>query len=104
MRASSYYDFFFRICLLLGTTSPNPFDMSEMGSELSSGTGARPKKTVQSILGEHPNLVNLDDLVSGTSSGITKEEKICLILQHCFKKYVENWQLASLSLLISNHR
>lgn len=53
-----------------GTTSPNPFDMSGLSSNLSSGavmasnTGAKPKKSVHSLLGEHSNLVNLDNLVT----------------------------------------
>lgn len=69
-----------------GSTSPNPFDLSEMGAGLrpmqagnSSSTspittggsavgGAKPKKSVQSMLGEHSKLVNLDDLVSGAST------------------------------------
>jgi len=58
-----------------GTTSPNPFDMGGMSSGVgavssivtksdSSHTGAKPKSTVQTLLGEHSNLVNLDDLVT----------------------------------------
>ena len=52
-----------------GTTSPNPFDMSGLSSNLTSGvsasnTGTKPKKSVQSLLGEHSNLVNLDNLVT----------------------------------------
>ncbi len=31
-------------------------------------TGAKPKKTVQSLLGEHSNLVNLDNLVTDTKT------------------------------------
>lgn len=68
------------------TASPNPFDMNEMGETLNPspsngemlrpssaspnaiGGGAKPKKTVQSLLGEHSNLVNLDDLVSSTTT------------------------------------
>jgi len=59
----------------LGTTSPNPFDMGGMSSGVggintsapknnSSHTGTKPKSTVQTLLGEHSNLVNLDDLVT----------------------------------------
>merc|ERR1712029_788164 len=53
--------------------SPNPFDLGEMGSTLpltwasgaiASNTGAKPKKSVHSLLGEHSNLVNLDNLVT----------------------------------------
>jgi len=57
-----------------GTTSPNPFDLGEMGSVLSSqsvsstNTGAKPKKSVQSLLGEHSNLVNLDNLVTDSKN------------------------------------
>ena len=36
----------------------------------SSQTGTKPKSTVQTLLGEHSNLVNLDDLVtSGKQTG-----------------------------------
>ena len=43
--------------------------MSGLSSTLSSGaiasnTGAKPKKSVHSLLGEHSNLVNLDNLVT----------------------------------------
>ena len=67
-----------------GTTSPNPFDMGGMGSGAGglsgsvpkneqSHNGAKPKSTVQSLLGEHSNLVNLDDLVtSGKAQGKNK--------------------------------
>merc|ERR550539_2027889 len=58
----------------IGTTSPNPFDMGGMSSGVggisngsknnSSHTGTKPKSTVQTLLGEHSNLVNLDDLVT----------------------------------------
>ena len=59
-----------------GTTSPNPFDMNELGGSLtgngtsasSASTGAKPK-IVQSLLGEHSNLVNLDNLVSSKDTG-----------------------------------
>ena len=38
----------------------------------SSQTGTKPKSTVQTLLGEHSNLVNLDDLVtSGKQPGKT---------------------------------
>ena len=67
--------------LNVGTTSPNPFDMGGMSSGVggintsapknnSSHTGTKPKSTVQTLLGEHSNLVNLDDLVtSGKQPG-----------------------------------
>jgi hypothetical protein len=67
--------------ITLGTTSPNPFDMGGMNSGVgvinsavsksdSSQTGTKPKSTVQTLLGEHSNLVNLDDLVtSGKQPG-----------------------------------
>ena len=73
--------------LFLGTTSPNPFDMGGMGSGAGglsgsvpkneqSHNGAKPKSTVQSLLGEHSNLVNLDDLVtSGKAQGKNKRTK-----------------------------
>ena len=53
----------------LGTTSPNPFDMSGLSPNLmsttsASNTGTKPKKSVHSLLGEHSNLVNLDNLVT----------------------------------------
>merc|ERR1712001_305249 len=52
-----------------GTTSPNPFDMSGLSPNLMStpsafNTGTKPKKSVHSLLGEHSNLVNLDNLVT----------------------------------------
>ena len=56
-----------------GTTSPNPFDFSGLDSSLpeKSETGTKPKKIVESLLGEHSNLVNLDNLVSsGKNPGI----------------------------------
>ncbi len=61
-----------------GTTSPNPFDLGGMSSAMptvlpsldnsNGATGAKPKKTVQSLLGEHSNLVNLDNLVTDTKT------------------------------------
>ena len=60
-----------------GTTSPNPFDLGEMGSTLplthsamasNGNTGAKPKNSVHSLLGEHSNLVNLDNLVTDSKS------------------------------------
>merc|ERR1712088_1217776 len=51
----------------MGTTSPNPFDLGDMGSTMAlttSAHGAKPKKSVNSLLGEHSNLVNLDNLVT----------------------------------------
>lgn len=61
-----------------GGTSPNPFDLAEMGSTLNSGpspamghsTGAKPKKSVHSLLGEHSNLVNLDNLVTDSKNNV----------------------------------
>lgn len=53
---------------ILGTTSPNPFDLGDMSTIMPPNTGAKPKKSVQSILGEHSNLVNLDNLVSETKT------------------------------------
>ncbi len=59
-----------------GMSSPNPFDLKDLdaglvpaGASVSSApgpaqTGAKPKKSVQTLLGEHSNLVNLDNLVS----------------------------------------
>lgn len=70
------------LSIIAGTTSPNPFDLSDLQSGLKepntlapssssnlgpmASTGAKPKKPggVQAILGEHSNLVNLDELVS----------------------------------------
>ena len=75
----------------IGTTSPNPFDMGGMSSGVdrisnsasknnSSHTGTKPKSTVETLLGEHSNLVNLDDLVtSGKQQGISVN-KICYYL------------------------
>ena len=62
-RNNKIYSFF------LGTTSPNPFDMSGLSPNLmsttsASNTGTKPKKSVHSLLGEHSNLVNLDNLVT----------------------------------------
>jgi len=54
-----------------GTTSPNPFDLGDMGSTMpltSNNTGAKPKKSVNSLLGEHSNLVNLDNLVTDSKN------------------------------------
>ncbi len=61
-----------------GMSSPNPFDLKDLDSGLLpptqpgpglAQTGAKPKKTVQSLLGEHSNLVNLDNLVSDSQPG-----------------------------------
>ncbi len=63
-----------------GSTSPNPFDLNDLTGGMSdalatngsstAATGAKPKKAgVQSLLGEHSKLVNLDDLVN-VSKGI----------------------------------
>lgn len=54
-----------------GTTSPNPFDLGDMGSTMPltiNNTGAKPKKSVNSLLGEHSNLVNLDNLVTDSKN------------------------------------
>ena len=56
---------------ILGTTSPNPFDLGDMGSTMPltiNNTGAKPKKSVNSLLGEHSNLVNLDNLVTDSKN------------------------------------
>ena len=56
---------------LVGTTSPNPFDLGDMGSTMPltiNNTGAKPKKSVNSLLGEHSNLVNLDNLVTDSKN------------------------------------
>ncbi|XP_075231764.1 epsin homolog lqf isoform X2 [Lycorma delicatula] len=45
-----------------GTTSPDPFDLSEINDTLSTVTA--PKKTPHSFLGENSALVNLDNLVT----------------------------------------
>ena len=37
---------------------------STMPLTLTNNTGAKPKKSVNSLLGEHSNLVNLDNLVT----------------------------------------
>ena len=75
------YHIHFYFLIQIGTTSPNPFDMSGMSSGVggistsasksnSSHTGTKPKSTVETLLGEHSNLVNLDDLVtSGKQQG-----------------------------------
>jgi len=63
-----------------GTTSPNPFDFGDMGSTLpptqigmaNNNTGAKPKKSVHSLLGEHSNLVNLDNLVTDSKSNAVR--------------------------------
>lgn len=54
--------------------SSNPWDLSGLdpmggvGGETQSNTGARAKKTVESLLGEHSNLVDLDNLVQPKSN------------------------------------
>jgi len=40
-----------------------------LGNSVGINTGAKPKKTVESLLGEHSNLVNLDNLVQPKVSG-----------------------------------
>ena len=71
------------------STSPNPFDLKDLVSDMEAKlepnpqglgnstleTGTKPKRSggVQSLLGEHSKLVNLDDLVSSggtTGSGM----------------------------------
>ncbi len=71
----------------LGVSSPNPFDLKDLDSGLlpaavgASGipgpaqTGTKPKKSVQTLLGEHSNLVNLDNLVSDSQPG--EKPKLC---------------------------
>ena len=73
--------------LFTGTTSPNPFDLGEMGSTLpptqllaGSNTGAKPKNSVHTLLGEHSNLVNLDNLVTDSKNAAGKQ-----ILTNLFK-------------------
>jgi len=64
------------------THSPNPWDLSGLdpmgsgngqtdllGNNLGINTGAKPKKIVESLLGEHSNLVNLDNLVQPKVAG-----------------------------------
>lgn len=48
---------------MASSTTPTP---GAIGGGGASG-GAKPKKSVQTLLGEHSNLVNLDNLVSETS-------------------------------------
>jgi len=64
-----------------GTTSPNPFDLGDLGSTLplthsamasNGNTGAKPKNSVHSLLGEHSNLVNLDNLVTDSKSAAVR--------------------------------
>lgn len=47
-------------------TSPDPFDLGDLGNNLPPSTGAV-KKTPQSFLGENSALVNLDNLVSASA-------------------------------------
>lgn len=61
------------------TQSPNPWDLSGLdpmggqtdllGNNVGMNTGAKPKKIVESLLGEHSNLVNLDNLVQPKAAG-----------------------------------
>jgi hypothetical protein len=60
-----------------GLLSSNPWDLGVLepvlnqdllGSDLLQSSGAKPKKSVESILGEHSNLVNLDNLVQGKTA------------------------------------
>jgi len=66
----------------VGGLQSNPWDLSGLdpmgpgmgGSDLlgnnsTANTGAKPKKIVESLLGEHSNLVNLDNLVQPKSGG-----------------------------------
>ena len=67
--------------------------MSGLSSTLSSGaiasnTGAKPKKSVHSLLGEHSNLVNLDNLVTdkknqGKTFFSTYTSKKIILKQFC---------------------
>ena len=52
---------------------------STMPLTLTNNTGAKPKKSVNSLLGEHSNLVNLDNLV--TDSKKEGKRKKILVLQ-----------------------
>jgi len=53
----------------------NPWDLSgldPMGSvDIATNNGAKPKNTVETLLGEHSNLINLDNLVKVKSSAAT---------------------------------
>ena len=54
----------------MGGMSSGVGGMSTVSKNNSSHTGTKPKSTVQTLLGEHSNLVNLDDLVtSGKQPG-----------------------------------
>ena len=54
----------------MGGMSSGVGGMSTASKNNSSHTGTKPKSTVQTLLGEHSNLVNLDDLVtSGKQQG-----------------------------------
>ena len=44
----------------------NPWDLSGLDPMAGGATGARPKNAVESLLGEHSNLVNLDNLTQVT--------------------------------------
>merc|ERR1719369_2652739 len=55
------------------TTSSNPFDLSGMGATMipmtTNAQGAKPKQqSMNSLLGEHSNLVNLDNLVTDSKN------------------------------------
>ena len=45
----------------------NPWDLSGLDPMAGGATGARPKNAVESLLGEHSNLVNLDNLTQVSS-------------------------------------
>ena len=54
----------------MGGMSSGVGGISNGSKNNSSHTGTKPKSTVQTLLGEHSNLVNLDDLVtSGKQQG-----------------------------------
>ena len=88
-RNNKIYSFF------LGTTSPNPFDMSGLSPNLmsttsASNTGTKPKKSVHSLLGEHSNLVNLDNLVTADNKKNSTQGMqfhLLLISRHTKKSY-----------------
>lgn len=57
----------------------NPWDLSGLdpmaGGVTHTNTGAKPKKIVESLLGEHSNLVNLDNLIQPKTTGTTVAAK-----------------------------
>ena len=48
--------------LYVAQAAANPWDLSGLDPVARGATGARPKNAVESLLGEHSNLVNLDNL------------------------------------------